>query len=547
MAAEQPSKKIVWERRDDERVRVLDEAFWSDPDAFLLERGVVIKDSGYHRAALVLRTEAGPVLVKRFTGTTLGERLQWRLCRTAPQKEWYFLDRLATAGAPVPRPLAFGACRNRGWECWLLTAYIEGAVTYDTVTPPADGPAARAAARALAHAVATVHYAGVSHGDLHAGNMLHVAVENRWLMTDFQQARSGHPSRAALVHDLVQLQHCLGKKVHLRVRLAFLEEYLATFARLTGTEDQQEGFEWRVLFFEIRGKSAAYSIHQAAARSRRTLRRSKDSTPLSEWLPRSEVPTWMVQGWVARGISRQLLTDLLDLLGDPNWHLRADVSLIKNTRSSAAAVYAHAHRSVYIHHQRPATGLHGRLSALWRMQAAERAWRSAWRLRYLHVGAPRPVLAAAGPRGIVTVEDYCGDTVSFEAVVRQGTAVLPRQTERRVVHAVAAAVAFMHSRGVAHSDLRPASMLLTANGEELGVTMTGTDSTRFYTNLPYGQRVRDLAQLYGGLHGLVSDSAVRLFLRAYLRYTQERLDVRQLMLSVRERTLAFGAPRRRGQ
>jgi tRNA A-37 threonylcarbamoyl transferase component Bud32 len=106
---------------------------------------------------------------------------------------------LAAAGVSVPRPLA--GCWQGGSH-WLMTEGVEPSVAGDEwhaqQVKAGDWPAIRQATIALADLVARMHEAGVTHPDLHGGNVL---------------VRDGSPSDLVLI-DL----HRMGRHRHLSLR-----------------------------------------------------------------------------------------------------------------------------------------------------------------------------------------------------------------------------------------------------------------------------------------------------------------------------------------
>ena len=536
MASDTPA--IEWRKVEGGAAKRLPTAFWRDPRAELERAATRLKSSAYHRETWCLPTEGGAVVVKQFSFATLRERMKWAVSATAAQKEWKILEMLWQRGVPVPAPVAFGVQRHaRGRTVWLVVAQVAGAVTFDRVMPRAHARAARMAARSLARAVAAMHVAGVCHRDLHAGNILFDPVCGAWFITDFQRARAGVPSRSDMVHDLVQLHHCMGKKVALGVRTAFLQEYLREFARLTDTAEQLTGREWRALLAEIRAKSRAYLVHQGASRCGRATRATRDAVPLDAWAAPDALPAGIGRGWVRRGLSRQLVHDLLDLLGKDTWHLDPSVLLIKNTRTSIAGVWTHPQGRLFVRQWRADTGVGGRMRAALRGTRLERAWRAAWRARVLHVATPAPAMAVWTRHGEVLVEAALTDELSLDAAMRDDARKRDPRTRCRMLAAVAAAVGHMHDCGVQHGDLTAAHVYLGRSR----AGFTSTEDARFHHALAVGARATDLARLHAATYSLITDAERRQFLRLYLKAQSQPVPVRHLLLALLERARNVGA------
>src|SRR3954469_10008231 len=119
-----------------------------------------------------------------------GEDVYWKHCRLNGPRAWWRdffrgpkarmeFDRaraLADRGVETIEPLAWGRFRGR-WPrgSFLITRALEGTVPLDHFLvhhPPATAAARRKLTVALAEHVARLHAAGVTHPDLHPGNLL---------------------------------------------------------------------------------------------------------------------------------------------------------------------------------------------------------------------------------------------------------------------------------------------------------------------------------------------------------------------------------------
>jgi tRNA A-37 threonylcarbamoyl transferase component Bud32 len=521
---------VVWQRAAAPALAGVPPAFWADPAAVLARDGVLLKGGAYHRATYLLRgADGAAVLVKHYQLSDLRERLQWRLGRAAPQREWRVLQQLAARAVPVPAPLACGEQVTRaGMHMWLVVTYINAAVTFDTVNPPRAAQPLLRGARSLARTVAALHAAQVTHHDLHSGNLLYQPGCDTWYITDFQMARSGATSRDGLLDDLVQLQHCLGKKVALDARVAFLRAYLEEFARRTDTEATLTGREWRWLFADIRRASRDYAVAQARTRNRRCLRPTREIASLHDWLAPENVMPAGSHGLVARDVSRQLAGDLVQLLRAPLWYLAPDVMLLRNTRQYVSAVVSHPHGRVFVTHYRLPVSRWQRLRHALRGPSPTRIWRALWRARHLHLAVPRPCLALWTAPAVFVVTHYLADARVMETVLAAGAA--PRAAAVRML---GREVGLLHDRGGAHGALTaPHVHLRLAARQPLLLFFSGLARLRFFNQLPWRARVRDLAALHRSSQALVSDADRRLFLRHYLRLQTMPLNLRQLILDV---------------
>ena len=530
---------VEWIKSNHPLTGCVAEAFWRNPAAWLGEHGQALKTSGYQRETLAVTVDDSgqQLIVKYFSLRGFAARLKWKLKQTAPQKEWELLTYLHEQGIAVPCPLALGVQHNGSVvNVWLVLEYITGAVTFDQIRPVASLADMTAAARGLADCIAKLHCAGVWHGDLHSGNLLFQPDTGKWIMADFQHARRGNPRRTELVNDLVQLQHCLGKKVPLGVRIVFLREYIKSFARLTSTEDEMAGDEWRLLFGEIRAKSTRYAIAQARKRRNRSLTGNREFAPLRDWLGSDAVPPQFENGWVVRSVSRQLMQDVIELISDETWYLNPQIRLIKNTGSAAVGVLTHPQGTVFIKQFRYKPRLADRFRLLRHSSKSHTAWRASWQLRHLHLPVPQPLLVAWTPTGGFLVQECIPDIMSCDNALRSLSAQAFPQQRRKLIHAMAREVSRMHDRAVAHNDLKGSNLIVSrVTAPDMRVYFIDVHPASFHSYLPWSARVKDLARLYAALYPFCSAAERRYFLRIYLKYQTEPVDIRQLIMDVRER------------
>lgn len=128
------------------------------------------------------------------------ERLKRSLGRSPARREWQALESLFRAGVPVSRPRAWGRLAD-GNE-FIVTDFVDGHHVAEPRTEIVD---------AMAKALAKLHDAGYSHGDLHLGNILIVGPEI--VLLDLQRARQHTRRRHAedRLWDLARLELSLAR------------------------------------------------------------------------------------------------------------------------------------------------------------------------------------------------------------------------------------------------------------------------------------------------------------------------------------------------
>ncbi len=435
----------------------------------------------------------------------------------------------------MPNPIAFGfAEKEKGaLDVWLVIEYIPDVVTFDQANPGKTPAVDCKAARNLARNLAYLHLNDVWHGDLHSGNLLYIPETQKWLITDFQRSRHKHPGRKEFVEDLVQLHHCLGKKVRLGIRLVFLREYLLTFAKETETEDEISDLEIRSLFFEIRDKSRLYSIKQAKSRNSRCEKSNKTFAELGELIPKESMPSDFQRAVAVRKMSNQLLSDFAKLLKKDDWFLDSEVTLIKNTRSVAVGVWFHPQGNLFVKQYRYRKTISDRIGKLFHKSKAHRAWRAAWRLIHLHIKTATPVLTAWSPRGSFIAHKFLSEVISIESALKNSNTKKQRE---KLIRQTANELALLHDRGAEHGDLKASNLLVSNFGDsKQEVLFTDIDAVKFHSSVPFNRRIRDLSRLYAALYPFVSNYEVRYFLRIYLKRQTEYTESRQIIIAVRDR------------
>lgn len=528
---------ITWDTYDRHAQTALADAFRTQPDEWIAAHGVALKTSGVgrdiFRVNLSDESDACVCVVKRFELQGRLARLRWRFNATPPQKEWRMLTYCTRHDVAVPRPIAMGwRTTSEGIRVWLVCAYSEGCITFDALPPPRDMRVAQRYADRLAELLARMHVAGVCHRDVHAGNILFNQQREEWLITDFQHARHVAMSRKHFIHDLVQLNHCMGKKVPVRVRLAFLHTYLTTFSTLLDASELA-AWERHTIRHEIAKKTRHYTIHQGMSRSRRYTRKTRDIMPLSLCARTYGCSLdGVTHGFAVRGISQQLLSDLIALVTRSDWFLDDSVAILKNTRSVAAGVWTHPQGRIFVKQYRWRKSWRDTLSRQIGRSKAQRTWVALWRFKQLHIRVPAPLFVCRHTTGTFVAQEYV-DARSIEAALRVCETPKKRDARTAIIRAAAQEIGLMHDRGIAHGDLKASNVFVKGDAPHTySIYLSDVDAARFYRAIPWHERIRDLARLYAALYPYVSNAETRFFLRVYMRYQLSPPDTRSLIDAV---------------
>ena len=505
--------KINWTYGKGFDSRSLSEAFLNAPEETLSQSGQLLKSSGYHRFVYRL----GSDLVKFFEFSSFFEKLKWKRGFSAPQKEWNILKVMSEEGLSVPEPRALGFCLEGGKiKVWLVTKYIDGCVTYDEMRPEWQRADAAERAEKLAELISGMHAAFVIHRDLHAGNLLWQPAEKRWYITDFQHARRGFSTRVQLEEDLTQLQHCLGKKVPYRLRVVFLKAYIWNFAVATGTTETHDRRDWHMVWREVAEMLLGYDNAQARSRSRRALKKNRDFEPVKVWNNG--------QGFLKKGESSRLFSDLTALLEKRDWNSDPLVTRFERDRNTAFFVYDHPHGRMAIVTRAVRISLWEKLFPCFRRERI--LWRRTIRAILLHIPMEKPFLIGRTDNSLTYVF-FQKASFSFRDAFQ--AAGFDKDKRAKLLRSLAQLAARMHNSGMVHGNFNCDSVWCGGEGE---LYVRDLYSSSFASGVSWFGRVKDLSSLLASAEGGLSYCEQRLFLRKYLAHLVDKVDVRLLLSDV---------------
>lgn len=189
----------------DPGVRARVDAWWADRAGASADP--IVTRTGGHRAVVRLDGPTGPQLVKHFLPGTglrrLSDRTRTAFGFGAAQREWRGLAWLARAGVPAPR--ALGLAHSSAGDALLVSEALPGSTLRERLA--ARAPGRRALLASVADLVASLHRAGIVHGDLHPGNIL-IGPEGPVLL-DLQRAARARPGGPRQRRDLGLLDYSL--------------------------------------------------------------------------------------------------------------------------------------------------------------------------------------------------------------------------------------------------------------------------------------------------------------------------------------------------
>lgn len=467
-------------------------------------RVAVVKD-GRHRSVYRVVLPAGDVVYWKHCRLN-GPRAWWRDFFRGPKAKLEFDRALALADRDVKtvEPLAWARFRGR-WPrgSFLITRALAGTVPLDEFlrdTPPRRPLDRRRLTVALAGYVSRLHDAGVTHPDLHPGNLL-------------IRADGGKPEFFLIdVHDL-DLGPPLAREARLR-NLVILNRWF----QLRTTRADRLRF-WRAYAGALAGPGEAKRLERDTDRSVVALWASRDRRCLRENRHFRRVRGPGVTGFAVRDLHADVVGGFVR---DPDGPFAGvDVELLKASRSATVCVVTvptAAGPRAMVYKRFRVTHRSDFLAVLFRPPPALRSWVNGHALLDRGLPTPRPWLVLHRthfglPGTGFLLCDLVPDARHLHDAIRQ-TGPAER---RRLIDRLARGVRLMHDRGVAHRDLKAANILVTASGDCQVIDLAGA---RTHREVPRPARGRDLGRLNASF--LASPHVTRAdrlrFLRTYFAW-----------------------------
>jgi len=466
---------------------------------------VAVVKHGQHRSVYRVTLPPGDVVYWKHCRLN-GPRAWWRDFFRGPKAKLEF-DRaraLADRGIETVEPLAWARFRGR-WPrgSLLITRALRGTVPLDDhlVNNPPGSPADRRRLTvALAEYVAKLHAAGVTHRDLHPGNLLVRADGGKF---DFFLID---------VHD-VELGRSLGREARLRNLIIFNRWF-----QLRTTRADRLRF-WRAYAGLAADPADAERLELETDRSVVSLWASRDRRCLREnrHFRRARRPG--MAGFAVRDLAPEAVAGFVQ---DPDAPFAGqDAELLKASRSTTVCVVtvptAHGPRPM-VYKRFRVTHRTDFVAALFRPPPALRSWLNGHALIDRGLPTPRPWLVLHRTRcGLPGTGYLLCDLVAGARHLHDAVREASPTEKRRLVDGLARWVRLMHERGVAHRDLKAANILVAPDGGCQFIDLVGA---RTHRRTPREARVRDLGRLNASF--LTSPHITRAdrlrFLRTYLAW-----------------------------
>jgi tRNA A-37 threonylcarbamoyl transferase component Bud32 len=463
------------------------------------DEGACLIKHGPHRTVWKLGLDGMAVYWKHCR--LLGIRGWLRQCLRPPKARIEFDKALALTerGVPTVEPVAWGS-RRLFWpsDSYLITRSLDHTepldrfleTTLSTLPPGRVAEVRRAVADELGKFLAKLHDAGVSHPDLHPGNLLidlPPAGPPRFYLIDLHDARLGAPlDWPASRSNLVVLNRWFVLRADRADRLRFWRSYRAARQLGLGTPVGLDHPPARYQAAELEELSWRSNLRFWAGRDARCTNNNRHFRRLK---------TANAKGYAVRDLDADFLAKLL---ADPDAPFRdPDAKLLKDSRSSTVAELTvptptGPRRAVYKRFR--VTTRFEPLKNLLRPSPALRSWRTGHGLLARYLPTPRPLAVFHRRKAGLSYEGYI--LVEKVESARDLYSHLDRVADRPafldVLGRVARLARDLHRRQLSHRDLKAANVLVGPDG---GVWLIDLVGVRASAELGKPRRVQNLARL----------------------------------------------------
>jgi len=445
----------------------------------------VLTDSERRRVILAT-TPHGGVALKRHrerSSARLRNSLRRPLLGSPARREWRALNSAWNTlqhaeGAPrMPRPIAL---LGAGGHEWMLTEFVPGTPLLDALrsTSLEERRGLLERIGASLHALAL---AGVSHGDLHAGNAL--VCNGELALLDWQQSRTKGPATRT-ARDLASLEFSLARGGRPRGDRLVLRR-----AALGDSTSRA-----RLLQAGRRADDAAHDHYRG--RTRRSLVVGRRFAAIEPSLGKGLRVASLCSEEIARALAAHdeaLKSAATNVLKDDE---RARVTRVPLLSDSTAGAQP---RSCIVKEVTKA-GLARMLADPVRGTAAKRGWLGGHGLRARGIAATEPLafidLGGVQRRSVLLLED----TSSRPCLENSSHPSWDEVGEARLGDALLQLLLRLHRRGVDHGDLQASHLFGDIQGGAIReFVLIDLEGVRFERNLGDEARLRALAELNASL------------------------------------------------
>ncbi len=435
---------------------------------------------GLHRTVYHVVLPGLDFHLKHYPLTDTRSRLRQLLRPSKARTEYRRALAVAARGVPTLEPLAFGECGAAIQSSYLITRTVPGVCPVDSFLEqtlprlPARRQTAlrQALAKELGLFIARMHHQGITHDDLHPGNLLLRLDENdtpRLYLIDLHAVRVGRSlSWAAARDNLVLFNRWFILRAGRSERLRFFQAYA-----------QARG-EWRVASGEWPGKNqdllasrpldAGRDVEQQTVASNLAFWQHHDPRCVSSNRYFRRLRSGNVRGHAVADLDAGFVAALLARPDEP--FRRPGAVFLKNSRSSTVIeidVPGPGGPRTLIYKRFNHTCWSDPWTAVVRGTPALRSYRMGHALRWRGLPTPRPLLILHRhpfglPReGYLLTEKLpeAQHVLDYVNALARKPAGAARHQLRALVQQLAQLIADLHERRIIHRDLKAANLLVS--------------------------------------------------------------------------------------
>lgn len=459
---------------------------------------------GDHRTVYRVDLPQGRFYLKRYYSLNPLKALVDRLRGSASQREWRKALALATRGISAVRPVALGEFVGTGGSLFL-SEELPGAsslaelLARSPAAPPLSADGRQKLCDELARFIAAAHDAGMSHDDLHPGNImvcldptnLHAPVQLTWI--DLPGVRIGRRLgwRQSL-DSLVMLRASVDGLASPAEIGRFWHAYRAHRADIVPLDG--------TLVDTIERRAVRYLRRLHHSREKRFFRANREFHNLTA----SGMRAFAV-GDVDRAALHRLAANPEQLL---HQHLHKPVKLTRGTQLVEAPLVT-AGASLPLAYKRY------RSRNVWKLlldqvrgSRARRAWRAGHALLALGISTPRPIVCCE-PTGWANPVSYLGtawiaNAPSLHEVAWELEGCDPVERHRRLcrsAHSLGQLIGRLHHWHYSHRDLKACNLLLVEQDDAVTSYLVDLDSVQRRVYLTQAAAAKNLARLATSLAG----------------------------------------------
>lgn len=467
------------------------------------KRASIVKH-GEHRTVYRVELLSGVVYWKHCRLN--GSRAWWREILRGPKAKLEFnrAVELADRGIATIEPLAWGKF-DQAWPkgSFLITRSLAATTSLDHFLFFLEGDVVverEHLKRSLPAFVAKLHAAGVTHPDLHPGNLLVRSNPNEleFFLIDIHDLELGPPlSHRARLRNLVLFNRWFQLRTTRTDRLRFLKAYSnSSSIKEDARTIELETHRSNTALWSSRGKRCL--------RVNRNFRKERGS---------------VASGFAVRELDPAFAKAILE---DPDRPFSNPAAvLLKDSRSATVCVLdVPTSTGTYpmVYKRFRVTRWSDPLADLFRPSAALRSWLNGHALLDRGLPTPRPWLLLHRRRlGFTTVGYLLCDLLAKSQNLHEATQTFGRIARWELIDVLARQIRLMHERGVSHRDLKAANILVTAWNEIRFIDLVGV---RLQSKVSRRIRMRDLTRLNASFVNSthVTRSDRLRFLRTYLAW-----------------------------